>query len=247
MKKITVEVCVDNFQSIVKASDAGADRFELCSALNAEGLTPTPGMVQFAKQRTNCSLQAMIRSRPGDFWYNEDEQKGMLFDFQNLIPLGIDGIVIGALTQDGDIDLAFMKPFIALAKQHNLALTFHRAIDLANNYFDTIRQLIDLGFTRILTSGQAKNVMEGIDNIAMAQREFGHKIQIMPGGGINPENIIELVSQTKVEHIHCSASSKVTRVSGGGVFPAESLQLQITSKNTLGEIIGAFKTLKHKG
>ena len=247
MKKIIVEVCVDNFQSIVKASDAGADRLELCSALNAEGLTPAPGMVQFAKQRTSCSLQAMIRSRPGDFWYNEGEQKGMLFDFQNLIPLGIDGIVIGALTQDSDIDIAFIEPFITLAKQHDLELTFHRAIDLANDYLDAIQQLIDLGFTRILTSGQAKNVMEGIDNIAMAQRELGHKIQIMPGGGIKPANLLELVSQTKVEHIHCSASSKVTRVTGGGVFPAESLQLQVTSKHTLGKIIGELKTLKHKG
>jgi copper homeostasis protein len=247
MKKITVEVCVDNFQSIVKASHAGADRLELCSALNAEGLTPTPGMVQFAKQKTNCSLQAMIRSRPGDFCYNEDEQEGMLFDFENLIPLGIDGIVIGALTQEGNIDIAFIKPFIALAKQHDLELTFHRAIDLTNNYFKTIQELIDLGFTRILSSGQAKNIMEGIDGVAMAQREFGHKIQIMPGGGIKPENIISLVSQTKVEHIHCSASSKVTRVTGGGVFPAEALQLQVTSKQTLGQIIGELKNLKQKG
>ena len=123
-----LEICVDNHQSIINAQKANADRLELCSALGVEGLTPSPSLVAFAKGNFTGSLQAMIRHRAGDFYYDDIDQQIMLADCKLMLELGGNGIVIGALTKDNKVDSEFLKPFIELVKKAGKELTFHRVV-----------------------------------------------------------------------------------------------------------------------
>lgn len=225
---ITLEICVDNYQSIINAQQTGASRLELCSALGLEGLTPSLSIVKFAKQHFSGSLQVMIRHRAGDFYYDEIDQQIMLDDFKAMLELGVDGIVIGALTKDNKIDCEFLKPFIELTKKADKELTFHRAIDLTNDIYASTRQVIELGFDRILTSGGAINVSKGLQTVKTLQEKFGSKIQIMPGGGINSNNVEHILNTTKVNNIHCSASKKILRDKNSKSFPAPSLEIKIS-------------------
>ncbi|QLE78494.1 copper homeostasis protein CutC [Francisella sp. Scap27] len=224
----TLEICIDNYQSILNAQKANADRLELCSALGVEGLTPSPSLVTFAKENFTGSLQGMIRHRAGDFYYDDTDQKIMLADCKLMLELGVDGIVIGALTKDNQVDSEFLKPFIKLTKQAGKELTFHRAIDLTDDINQATKEIIELGFDRILTSGGAKNVTAGIEAIKTLQQNFGSQIQIMPGGGINSTNVQNILNITKVTNIHCSASRKVLRHTATRAFPRESLEIKIS-------------------
>ncbi|MFT6835483.1 MAG: copper homeostasis protein [Francisellaceae bacterium] len=234
---MTIEVCVDNVDSVINAAKAGAHRLELCSALSAEGLTPTPGFVGFAKNHSNCSLQVMIRPRSGDFYYSKLEKELMLQDLKQLTNIGIDGFVIGALDENNQIDIKFLTSFLNFAQQNKLETTFHRAIDLTPDYMESLQTLCDLGFTRVLTSGQEKDVSTGIENIKLAQHKFGNRIQIMPGGGISSDNVLNIVNKTKVSHVHCSASSTICRDNRNKVFDQSSLKIKITNYEILHSIV----------
>ncbi|TDT72821.1 copper homeostasis protein [Allofrancisella inopinata] len=230
---ITLEICIDNHQSIIHAQRAKADRLELCSALGVEGLTPSPSLVKFAKDNFTGSLQAMIRHRAGDFYYDETDQQIMLDDLQMMLELDVNGIVIGALTKENKIDKEFLEPFIKLTKQANKKLTFHRAIDLTADIHTSIKEIIDIGFDRVLTSGAATSVIKGLQTIKSLQQEFGCQIQIMPGGGINSNNIKEILDTTKVTNIHCSASKKILRTADFSVFPQSALEIKISQENEI--------------
>ncbi|MED7788407.1 copper homeostasis protein CutC [Francisella sp. 19X1-34] len=233
---ISLEICVDNYQSILNAQKAGANRLELCSALGVEGLTPSPSFIKFAKENFTGSLQAMIRHRAGDFYYDKVDQHIMLDDLEMALDLNVDGIVIGALTRDYNIDKGFLKPFIKLTKQAKKELTFHRAIDLTNNIYSSTQKIIDLGFDRVLTSGTSTNVVEGLETINMLQQFFGKQIQIMPGGGINSQNIREILEVTKVTNIHCSASKKILRDTRPTVFPSSALEIKTSQVDEISAI-----------
>ncbi|MBK2005171.1 copper homeostasis protein CutC, partial [Francisella orientalis] len=137
----TLEICIDNYQSIINSQKASADRLELCSALGVEGLTPSPSLVKFAKENFTGSLQAMIRHRAGDFYYDEIDQQIMLDDLRAMLELNVNGIVIGTLTKENKIDKEFLKPFIKLAKQAGKELTFHRAIDLTTDIYTATQEV----------------------------------------------------------------------------------------------------------
>ena len=164
----------------------------------------------------------------------------MLADCKLMLELGVDGIVVGALTKDNQVDSEFLKPFIKLAKKVGKELTFHRAIDLADDVNKATKEIIDLGFDRILTSGSAKNVITGIDSIKVIQQDFGDKIAIMPGGGINSDNVRNILDITKVNNIHCSASKKIQRCNDFKVFPAESLEMKISQVDEVSAIKKVF-------
>ncbi|AJC48749.1 copper homeostasis protein CutC [Allofrancisella guangzhouensis] len=230
---VTLEICVDNYQSIINAQKASADRLELCSALGVEGLTPSPSLVKFAKDNFKGSLQAMIRHRAGDFYYNRIDQQIMLDDLKAMLELDVDGIVIGALTEKNKIDKEFLEPFIKLTKQSGKELTFHRAIDLTTDIKTSIKEAIELGFDRILTSGAATSVIKGLPTIKSLQQEFGNQIQIMPGGGINSHNIKEILDTTKVANIHCSASKRILRNDDFKVFSQSALEIKISQEDEI--------------
>ncbi|MBK2357746.1 copper homeostasis protein CutC [Francisella hispaniensis] len=225
---ITLEICIDNYQSIINAQKSGANRLELCSALGVEGLTPSPSLVNFAKENFTGSLQAMIRHRAGDFYYDEIDQQIMLDDLRAMLELNVDGIVIGALTKENKIDKKFLEPFIELTKRAGKELTFHRAIDLTTDIYIATQEIINLGFDRILTSGTATNVITGLETIRSLQQKFGSQIQIMPGGGINSNNVKEILETTKVTNIHCSASKKILRDANSIAFPTSALEIKVS-------------------
>ncbi|MEY8703278.1 copper homeostasis protein CutC [Francisella philomiragia] len=232
----TLEICIDNYQSILNAQKAGADRLELCTALGVEGLTPSPSLVKFAKDNFTGSLQAMIRHRAGDFYYDEIDQQIMLTDCKLMLELGVDGIVIGALTKENKIDKKFLEPFIRLTKKAGKELTFHRAIDLTTDIYTATQEVIELGFDRILTSGAKPNVIQGLEIIKTLQEKFGSEIQIMPGGGINSNNVKEILETTKVTDIHCSASKKILRDTKCSAFPSSALEIKISQVDEISVI-----------
>ncbi|WP_150463767.1 copper homeostasis protein CutC [Francisella sp. XLW-1] len=232
----TLEICIDNYQSILNAQKAGVDRLELCSALGVEGLTPSPSLVKFAKENFIGSLQTMVRHRAGDFYYDKIDQQIMLTDCKLMLELDVDGIVIGALTKENKVDKEFLKPFIEFTKQAGKELTFHRAIDLTTDIYTATQEVIELGFDRILTSGAKPNVIKGLEIIRTLQEKFGSQIQIMPGGGINSNNIKEIFETTKVTNIHCSASKKILRDTGSIAFPASALEIKISQTDEMNKI-----------
>lgn len=202
-----LEVCVDSFKSLIIAREAGADRIELCSALNVGGLTPSYGLMEQAKSIKDIEIFVMIRPRSGDFLYDETEFETMKKDIELAKSMGFHGIVTGILLENGKIDLKRMKEIAEIAKP--LKAVLHRAFDDADEPEKDIPALIEMGIIRILTSGQRRNALEGADYIADIQRNYGHKITIMPGAGINKDNIERIHNIVKCSHYHMSGKVNV--------------------------------------
>ncbi|MDO9767282.1 copper homeostasis protein CutC [Glaesserella parasuis] len=155
-----VEICVDNLESVITANQFPIDRIELCSALAVGGLTPNLGFIQQTQQISTIPLALMIRPRAGDFLYSEDEIQIMLNDIATAKQLGIQAVVFGALSANGEIDLATTELLVKASQ--GMEITFHRAFDLCKDPITALEQLIDLGCHRILTSGQATTAFDGI-------------------------------------------------------------------------------------
>lgn len=202
-----LEVCVDSFKSLLIAREAGANRVELCSALNIGGLTPSYGLMKQASNIKDIEIFPMIRPRAGDFLYDEWEFETMKKDIEIAKEMGFDGIVTGILLEDGRIDLERMKELVEIAKPIKVVL--HRAFDDAKEPEKDIPVLIEMGIIRILTSGQRKNALEGADYIKEIQKDYGDKITIMPGAGINRYNIEEIHKKVNCGHYHMSGKLNV--------------------------------------
>jgi copper homeostasis protein len=236
---IKLEICVDNIESILVANEVGVDRLELCGSLAVGGITPSAGLVKYAKNNTDISLHTMIRTRNGDFCFSKEEVKGMEYDVQLLSDLGIHGIVIGFLNTDFSVDLTTTEKFVRLAKKNDLCVTFHRAIDLVNNYKSSVKSLVDIGIDRILTSGQADKAICGLGKITAVNMAFGDKITVMAGSGVTADNVEKIIHETGVKDIHCSASgivNKFQEVQLSLGSSASDLKYQITDVNKLKSI-----------
>lgn len=204
-----LEVCVDSYESLLTAKRAGADRIELCSALNLGGLTPSMGLMKKARELEGLEIFVMIRPRSGDFLYSEEDYAVMKEDIRLVKALGFDGIVLGFLNAQGGIDLERTREAAELA--YPLKVAFHRAFDDARDPDKDLPALIDIGVIRILSSGQRASALEGADYLARLQREFGSRITIMPGSGITSSNIKEIVELTGCSNYHMSG--KLNRAS----------------------------------
>lgn len=202
-----LEVCVDSYTSMLTAKNAGADRIELCSALNIGGLTPSYGLMKQASEMRGIEVFAMIRPRSGDFLYDDNEFQTMKNDIEIVKEMGFDGIVTGILKSDGKIDLIRMRELTKLA--HPLKVVLHRAFDDAKDPISDIPDLIDMGICRILTSGQRANALEGAEYISDIQNKFGDKITIMPGCGVNSGNIEEIYKISRCKDYHLSGKTDV--------------------------------------
>jgi copper homeostasis protein len=198
------EVCVDGVAGAVAAQEAGADRVELCAALFEGGLTPSLGTVERTLARVGrLRVHPIIRPRGGDFCYDEDEVAVMARDIDLVRAAGVPGVVIGALTPDGVVDVPVVRRLLAAAA--GLSVTFHRAFDLAADPFAALEVLIGLGIDRVLTSGQEASALEGAPLIAELVRAAGDRITIMAGAGVNQRTIARIVAGTGVSEVHFSA------------------------------------------
>lgn len=202
-RNILVEICCGSAADVITAAKAGAHRAELSSCLYFGGLTPSVGTVVAAKDG-GIPVMAMVRPREGGFVYDESEKRVMLLDAQAMIGAGADGIVFGALTPDKKIDTAFCRRIIEAAEGRETV--FHRAFDLLEeNWQRELEKLIDLGVTRVLTSGFEATALEGAHNIAAMNRFAGGAIEILPGSGIRSGNALEICRLTGCRQVHSSA------------------------------------------
>ena len=200
-----LEVCAGSIESIKAAYKGGAYRVELCSALSEDGLTPSVGMIRYAKSLEGLKVNVLIRPRCGDFVYTDEEVRCMADDIRVCGELGVDGVVIGALTPQGDIDLEVCRRLAECAK--GMSITFHRAFDVCRRPFEALEQIIALGCDRLLTSGQAPTADKGIDMLRQLVSKAQGRLIIMPGSGVNPQNAAAILDEAGTTEIHASARS----------------------------------------
>lgn len=201
---MVLEVCVDSLDSALAAQAGGADRIELCSSLAEGGLTPSLGFLQVVRKHLSIPIMVMIRPRGGDFCYSEVELEAMQQDIQHAKQAGADGVVFGVLNTDGTIAVKATKALIKLAQPLNV--TFHRAFDLTRDPLEALQTLMDLGFERVLTSGQAANAFEGLELISRLLEKAGENIIVMPGGRV--EAHLEAILKTGVREVHLSGRTR---------------------------------------
>ncbi len=202
-----LEICVDSLESALIAQAGGADRIELCCALECGGLTPSPGLLQQVRSLLNIPVQVLIRPRSGDFCYSEREFEVMWEDILFAKLNGANGVVIGILNPDGRIDIARTKDLVEAARPLNV--TFHRAFDFSRDPYQALEDVISTGADRILSSGQCQSAFMGITLLSELVALAGERIVIMPGAGINSQNITNIIQETKATEIHLSASNAV--------------------------------------
>ena len=215
MKRL-LEVCTGNLQSVMAAVEGGAERIELCSALSLDGLTPSLGLLKTVRTLyPTLKIHVLIRPREGDFVYTEEEVRIMEEDIKASLPYA-DGIVIGALDQEGNIDLEATHRLVAAAQ--GKPVTFHRAFDVCRDPQTALEQVIGIGCRRILTSGQQPKAQQGIPLLKELQQQAGDRLIILPGGGVNEKNARLILDQTGCMEIHGSASG------GNGVTSADTVR-----------------------
>lgn len=198
---ILLEVAVTTAEEAKRAAAAGADRLELCSALEVGGVTPSSATFLDVREAVAIPVWVLIRPRPGGFHYSDSEFATLKRDVKCFLSRGADGIVCGVLTAEHSIDRERNAELVAIAKGR---AAFHRAFDLVPNRLAALEQLIDLGFCRVLTSGGAATALEGADEIANLIRAARGRIEVFPGGGIDPSNVRELVRRTGCTQVHGS-------------------------------------------
>lgn len=205
-EKPVIEVVIDSVHSAIAAWKGGANRVELCSNLFEGGTTPSAGSIKIIRQQIPIDLNVMIRPRGGDFLYSDLEFEIMKYDIEMAKQLGANGIVFGLLNEDGSIDINRTKALIHLS--HPLSVTFHRAFDMCSDPFKALQELINLKVNRILTSGQERTALEGVDLLKDLVAQSEDKIIIMPGGGINERNIGKINAISQAKEYHVSGRSK---------------------------------------
>ncbi|MCP9235049.1 copper homeostasis protein CutC [Lewinella sp. JB7] len=202
MTEILFEVCLQGIDDVVAARDGGAQRVELCAALVEGGITPSMATVA-ASAQVGIDVMVMIRPRGGDFDYSWRELAVMEDDILRCRDLGVQGVVFGILNPDGGVAGPQVQRMIRAAGP--LQTTFHRAFDVCRDPHTALEELIDLGMDRILTSGQAATVPEGLDAISRTVEQAAGRIAILPGCGITPENVATVIRRTGVREFHATA------------------------------------------
>jgi copper homeostasis protein len=213
---MTIEVCAYSLESCINAQAGGAGRIELCGGLGEGGTTPSAGLIEVVRQHVDIDLFVMIRPRGGDFVYDVFEEEIMRKDIDLAKKLGANGVVLGVLLADGQVDVARTKALVDYAAP--MKVTFHRAFDLTPDPLKALKAVIETGAERILTSGQKPAAVEGIPLLEKLVQASGNMIEIMAGGGVNHSNAGELVA-AGVHSLHLTA--KAFRPGRQKYFPAD--------------------------
>ena len=198
-----LEVCVDTAEGLLAAHQGGADRIELCSALELGGLTPSPGLLALAAQR-KVTARAMIRPRAGDFVFNSADLDQMRADIAAVRAHGLEGVVLGAGLPDGRLDLDMLKALVQASQ--GLGMTLHRAFDLVPDIEEAVKAAIALGFDTILTSGRAPSAPAGLGDLVKIHQVAAGRLAIMAGAGINADNVCTILAAVPLEAVHGSCS-----------------------------------------
>ncbi|MGC2299325.1 MAG: copper homeostasis protein CutC [Acidobacteriaceae bacterium] len=197
-----LEICVDSVESAIAAERGGAKRVELCSDLLEGGITPSAGLIALVRRNIAIGMFVMVRPRGGDFSYTDHEFEVMCHDIRMARDLGADGIILGVLDEHARVDVPRTRQLVELA--HPLPVTFHRAIDMTPDPHAALDDVIATGAARVLTSGGAAKVTEGLSVVARMAQAAKNRIHIMPGGGITPETIVGVAEATGASEFHAS-------------------------------------------
>jgi copper homeostasis protein len=206
---MVLEICANSLQSAVNAELGGADRIELCTNLEVGGVTPSKSLIQSVRNTLIIPVYVLIRPRGGDFVYSTEELEQMENEILFSREAGCEGVVFGALNKRNTIDERATTVLLKAAKF--MDVTFHRAFDRLDDHLEGLNTLKELGIQRILTSGCNGTALQGIEMLSELVDEAEDEVIIMPGGGIRPENIIELLS-TGANEYHSAAILPNTHV-----------------------------------
>jgi copper homeostasis protein len=200
---LPLEICVFNTATAIAAAEAGADRIELCENYANGGTTPSYGYLKTTREKVSIPIFPMIRPRGGDYFHRPEEIEIIEKDIALCKELGFDGVVFGLLNRDGSIDRENTARLVELA--YPLDVTFHRAFDRCKNPLEALETIIACGCTRILTSGQYPKAPDGKALIKELVDLADDRIIIMPGSGINSNNLAEMMAYTGAKEFHTSA------------------------------------------
>ena len=246
MKNIILEVCCGSADDVIQAHKAGAGRVELNSDLFHGGLTPTVGELIVAKRETGMKIMTMVRPREGGFCYTDAEFATAIEDAKQLLANGSDGLVFGFLHQDGTLDLERTKTLAKLAQDAGKETAFHRAIDVVPDWKAVLDDLISIGITRVLTSGQEPDVSFGTQTVKEMIEYANGRIQILPGAGITARNMDRIIAETGCSQIHLAAHKDQSDTSvmnnraiyyGGALYPPED-RFRVIDSDYIGGMVG---------
>lgn len=247
--EFSLEICVDNIESAISAGEAGADRLELCSALSEGGLTPSYGLIQSVRKNFKARLHVLIRPRGGDFLYSAAEFEIMKKDIDLCREAGADGVVLGILMPDGNIDTERTAEIIEAAKP--MSVTFHRAFDLCREPEKGLEDVIASGASRLLTSGQKSSAEEGAGLIRKLVQQAGTRIIIMPGGRLDVTNIERVARRTGASEFHLTGRKdirspmhwKVKGIAMGNPNGVEEYVRKVADREKIKDIINILKMI----
>ena len=207
---VLVEGCVESLADAQAAARGGADRLELCADLSVGGTTPAADLVRTVKGRVFIPVFAMARPRGGSFVYDSDEIEQTLRDIDAVIAAGADGVVVGALTSDDEIDLPALHAFVARAR--GVPVTFHRAFDQIADPARALERLVDAGVQRVLTAGGKGTALEGADVLHALVAQAGERIEILAGGKVRGHNAREIIDRTGVRELHARCENNAAQI-----------------------------------
>jgi copper homeostasis protein len=214
MSTCVLEICVESVDHAIAAERGGAHRIELCSDLSSGGITPSAGFMQTARRQVRIPIHILIRPRPGDFCYSDHEIQIMRNDILAARQFGMDGVVLGILRPNAHVDVERTRSLVELA--HPLPVTFHRAFDASPDLEGSLEDVIQTRASRILTSGGQPRAIDALPTLTRLIEKAKGRILVMPGGGINSENVVRVVQATLAEEVHSSAGTSTPDSPGNG-------------------------------
>jgi copper homeostasis protein len=207
-EQVLIEVCVDSVASAIAAERGGAQRIELCSDLLEGGVTPSLGLLSIVRSKVSIAVHPIIRPRPGDFCYSEPEFECMQRDIELAKSEGADGVVLGILDLEGNVDVPRTRQLVELARP--LSVTFHRAFDMSADFVEALEDVCATGADRLLTSGGEQECLQGVDTVARLVQGARGRVKIMAGGRIGISDAATIIERTGVSEIHVGLATSVT-------------------------------------
>ena len=210
------EICADSLDAVKLAEKYKVKRVELCSALSVGGLTPSVGLIEECCSVGDVEVHVMIRHKEGNFIYSPEDIQIMENDIIASADAGAKGVVFGCLDSQNEVDTKQNKLLFKLAKSMDLEVTFHRAFDFCSDYSKSLEELIEIGFNRILSSGQESTAEKGISKLKAMTEQAKGRIQIMAGSGVNEKNAKQ-IANNGVHSLHFTIQHKTEQESDLGM------------------------------
>ncbi|MCX6134238.1 MAG: copper homeostasis protein CutC [Ignavibacteriales bacterium] len=236
-----LEVCIDSVASALAAQEGGAGRVELCADLDVGGTTPDAGVMKSVRESISIALHVMIRPRPGDFCYSDLEYDAMKRETELARRLGADGVVFGILTPKGRVDLERSGRLLELARP--LSVTFHRAFDETLDLLQGMDDLKALGVDRLLTSGGKGDILGNSRLLGDIVRRSDRAVKVMAGGGVQFENVRELVKRSRVHEVHTLSAVLLDEPSGADVSNRSRVNGRIVDREKVRRMVDLLQGL----